>query len=314
MKKLIRNIAALSVLTTAGIHVANCFIEETSTHKNILSKRNGHYFHWKYGDIFYTKEGKGSPLLLVHNLAPDCSGYEWVKVIKQLSKTHTVYTIDLLGCGRSEKPASTYTNFLYVQLLNDFIRYVIKNKTDVVASGQSSTFVLMSNLMESDNIGKIVLIHPCPTDEKTDMKKNVNSMIPKIIMELPVLGTYIYNVLMRKAYIRDHYANDYCSKSYYITPDMIDAYYEAAHLNRSRGRYLFASIYNNYTNVNITKALQKISNEIFIIENQEEEKTISQYQSYNDSITGVVVNNTQCLPHMEAPRKTCDYITQFLDQ
>ena len=50
------------------------------------------------------------------------------KVIDKLAENHAVYALDLLGCGRSEKPKITYTNYLYVQLISDFIKNVIHEK------------------------------------------------------------------------------------------------------------------------------------------------------------------------------------------
>ena len=67
---------------------------------------------------------------------------------EELSKHHTVYTLDLLGCGRSEKPKITYTNYLYVQLLNEFIRDVIKGKTDIMTSQNAASIATMACLVE----------------------------------------------------------------------------------------------------------------------------------------------------------------------
>lgn len=314
MKKAIKRIVSISALATAGIHIANCVIEESSTRKNILNKRDGHLYHWKYGDIFYTKEGNGSPLLLVHNLTPDSSGYEWIKMKHMLSKEYTVYTIDLLGCGRSAKPNMTYTNFLYVQLINDFIEHVIGKKTDVITSGHSSTFVLMSNLMNESSINRLILINPPSIEERCKLGKK-NGTVYKIIMSMPILGTYLYNILMRKTYIKNQCNNDYCSKYYFVTSDMIDAYYESAHLDQSKGRYLFASIFGHYTNVNVTKAVTEFKNPIHIIESEDKdshESVLNQYQRLNEAITGTTVLGTECLPQIEAPRKTYGHISEFL--
>lgn len=70
---------------------------------------------------------------------PGASGYEWNAVENQLATEHTVYTIDLLGCGRSEKAEITYTNFVFVQLLCDFVKNVIHEETDIIASGFSGS-------------------------------------------------------------------------------------------------------------------------------------------------------------------------------
>ena len=99
-----------------------------------MYKRQGSYYEWKFGKIYYTKKGDGKPLLLIHDLTTSSSAYEWNKVIDKFSKTNTVYCLDLLGCGRSDKPNLTYTNYLYVQLLTDFIKHVIGDKTDIIAT------------------------------------------------------------------------------------------------------------------------------------------------------------------------------------
>ena len=53
------------------------------------------------------------------------SNYEYHNLIDVLSKKYEVYSLDLLGYGLSDKPNMTYTNYLYVELLTDFIKNII---------------------------------------------------------------------------------------------------------------------------------------------------------------------------------------------
>ena len=69
-------------------------------------------------------------MLLLHDLHCASSGREWQYIEDTLAQDHTVYTLDLLGCGRSDKPAITYTNFLYVQLIVTFIKQGEKGEYD----------------------------------------------------------------------------------------------------------------------------------------------------------------------------------------
>ena len=112
MKKHVRNFLLLTTLTTISIYGINKAISVSSSMKNLLKTEKGKFFHWRYGNIYYTKHGKGTPLLLIHDLNPASSSYEWEKIAKHLAKHHTVYTLDLIGCGRSEKPNMTYSNLL----------------------------------------------------------------------------------------------------------------------------------------------------------------------------------------------------------
>ena len=147
--------------TAAGvIHIANRFIDATSQLKDMLEQPHSKTYDWRFGKIHYTKQGHGAPLLLVHDMMPGASGYEWSSVEKQLATEHTVYTLDLLGCGRSEKPDITYTNFVYAQLLCDFAKNVIQQETDVIASGFSGSFAIMAYRNNSDYFRKIMLVNP----------------------------------------------------------------------------------------------------------------------------------------------------------
>lgn len=94
---------------------------------------------WEH--LLYQK-GTGSPILLIHDTLPGASGYEWSKIEDELAIDHTVYTVDLLGCGRSDKSSITYTNFVYVQMISDFIKKIIGQKTDVIASGFQALLLL----------------------------------------------------------------------------------------------------------------------------------------------------------------------------
>ena len=128
-----KKLVTLSVLTTmsgAAIYFLNKTLDTAAVRKNLLASAEKEIFSWQFGDIFYTKKGTGTPMLLLHDLHCASSGREWQYIEDTLAKDHTVYTLDLLGCGRSDKPAITYTNFLYVQLIVTFIKQGEKGEYD----------------------------------------------------------------------------------------------------------------------------------------------------------------------------------------
>ena len=134
----------LAVGAATGTALVNKYIKVSATSKKLLSHPEPSIYKWRLGDIYYTKKGDGKPILLIHDTLPGASGYEWSEIEEKLAEDHTVYTVDLLGCGRSDKPGITYTNFVYVQMICDFIRKIIGQKTDIIASGFSSSFVIMA--------------------------------------------------------------------------------------------------------------------------------------------------------------------------
>ena len=196
-KKNLTVLTSLAGAASIGIHLINKTIYLSATSDKNLDTNEGNYYNWKFGNIFYTKQGEGKPLLLIHDLSTFSSGYEWNKLVKSLSKTNTVYTIDLLGCGRSDKPSITYTNFLYVQMLNDFIENVIEDKTDVIATGISGSFALGACHNNVEIIDKIIMINPPSINSLSKAPNSSTKLLMKLI-NLPLVGTLLYNLLTKE--------------------------------------------------------------------------------------------------------------------
>ena len=150
-------LSAGAAVTTAGINKA---IQFSAISKNFLAEPEPLCFKWRLGNVYYTKEGTGKPLLLIHDLDTCTSGYEWKQLIPFLSSKYTVYTIDLLGFGRSEKANMTYTNFLYVQLISDFIKSEIGHRTSIITSGEAASIPLMACANNPDLFDQIMAINP----------------------------------------------------------------------------------------------------------------------------------------------------------
>ena len=66
--------------------------------------------------IFYSREGAGEPLLLLHGITT--YSFIWRKIIPLLTPHFDVIAVDLIGCGKSDKPLD--------------VDYSIKNQADII--------------------------------------------------------------------------------------------------------------------------------------------------------------------------------------
>jgi pimeloyl-ACP methyl ester carboxylesterase len=258
-------------------------------------------FQWRFGDVAYTKKGTGSPLLLLHDLHPGASGYEWNRIEDALAKEHTLYIIDLPGCGRSDKPSIVYTNFLYVQMISVFIKEVIRDKTAVLTSGYSASLAVMTAQYDKDMITSISMINP-PDPASLKYTPGIKERICRQIIELPVFGTMIYHIAMCKSNLENDFIEKYYYNPFHVDGDMIDAYYEAAHKNASAGKYLYASKQTGYMNINILPALQKtdIPVKIFVGDTEPEAPTsVANYEAVVKNISTICIPNAKHFPHIE---------------
>lgn len=314
IKSKLKYIVLFSTVIAFSISIINKLIYISATLKNKLTSIKGNYYDWRFGKIFYTKQGSGSPLLLIHDLDVCSSSIEWKHVLNKLSKNHTVYTLDLLGCGLSDKPYLTYTNYLYVQLITDFIKNVIGHKTNVITSGSSSSFTLMACHNDLNLFNKIMTINPDDLFQLNYVPSK-RSISLKILLDTPIIGTLIYNII----YSRNNVKESLISKIYNYTDiisDYVDDYYESAHIQNCQGKYLFASIKGSYTNANIIHALKEINNSIYIVGGHYEKNIntiIDNYSYYNASIESTIIDDTKHYPHLESPKTFVEQVNVFID-
>lgn len=297
-------LSTLSIFSVSCIHFLNKLIFISATSGEKLYSDHGNIYNWRFGKIFYTKAGSGTPLLLIHDLSSTSSDYEWKKVVSELSKDHTVYTIDLLGCGRSEKPKMIYTNYLYVQLILDFIKNVVKQKTDIIVSGKSIAIVTLACYIESTLFNKLIFVNP---EKLTTMNHypRYRQKLYRYIIDSPILGTTIYNFIVRKSAIKKDFKTNYYYNKNKILKKDIQVYHEASHLGGSSAKYLHASIQGYYTNANILHALKEINNSIYIISGTELETTEivrEEYLTINPAIEMDTLPETKYFPQLENPK------------
>lgn len=303
MKKKISIFAILTTLAAITMHIINKIINYIATIDNLLKNSEENYYEWRFGNIHYKKSGSGQPILLIHDLNTYSSTNEWNKVIKYLSKTNTVYAIDLLGCGLSEKPNLTYTNYLYVQLVTDFIKHIIDEKSNIVVTGTSSSFVLMACANNKEMIDKIILVNPESIVELAKIPTK-RTKILKFIINLPIVGTLVYNIIGTRKRIENLFINKYFYDPMKIEDSLINTYYESMHVGNANSKYLFSSIKGRYTNMNILHCLPNINNSIYILTGKalrDGELVAEQYKNYVPSIEIIPISKTKYLPQLEYP-------------
>ena len=305
MKKRLETLLKLGIFAGIVMYFANKFVESSALLRKLLKTNSGYYYNWKHGSIYYTKQGHGDPLLLIHDLYPSSSSAEWNEVIEDLSQSHTVYTIDLPGCGRSAKPHITYVNYFYTQLLSDFVTDVIQEPTAVTATGISSSFATMAAHLYPDNFTKLTFINPQSPSQLAMIPSNT-AKFTKSIMNCPILGTFLYYIFCSENEIEYNFTEEYFYNPFLVSSKVMHTYYESAHWNQGSGRFLLASLHGNYINANVNLAFSSLTQDTQLIFGKElanAENIAASYQKLNPVIKVSYISKTKMLPHLEAPAK-----------
>lgn len=311
-KNKLLTLLALSSSAIAATALINRYIRFAATSKNLLENPQSFCYHWRFGDIHYTKTGTGKPLLLIHDLDAASSGYEWSQVIPMLKEIYTVYTLDLIGCGRSEKPCLTYTNYMYVQLISDFIKSEIGHRTDIVATGGSASFAIMACNNSPELFDRLLLSNPESILSCSQLPGKY-AKIYKALLDFPVIGTLLYHIATSKKQLQETFATHYFYNPYSTKAAYLNAYHEAAHLGQSP-KSTYASVHCNYTKCNIVNALKKIDNSIYLLGGagiDGMKDLLQEYAIYNPAIEYALISGTRFLPQLENPAAFVSNVNTF---
>lgn len=306
MKKRDKNLLELiggCVFTLTSVYTMNRLTFFLATIKEHLFNSNGTYYNHPSGRIYYTKEGTGTPILLIHDLNSTSSGYEWCEIVNTLSKDHTVYTIDLLGCGRSDKPNITYTTYLYVQQISSFVQDIIVDAPECIVTGESASLVTMTTSMYPNLFKKITFINPTHFASVKRYPGRYDKMI-KTIIELPIIGTFLYNVSTSRSNIFKNFKKKYFASKNTSAVKYISRYHEAAHLKGYSCKYLYASQKCHYLGCDITTAFSNIEIPVNVILGEALDSitaTRDYLRSLNPTAQIYTFPNAAYLPHLERP-------------
>jgi pimeloyl-ACP methyl ester carboxylesterase len=314
MNKKAGTVIAVAGIATITIHLINRAQFSMSTVKNVLSGPNNNYYEWRFGKIRFIRKGSGSPLLLLHDLTIGSSSYEYRELIDSLSQKHEVFAIDLLGYGLSDKPNITYTNYLYVQSVIDFIKNIIGKKTSVLASGDSAAIAVMAAHNDGEVIDKIALISPQSLN-KMNQIPNRQTKLLKFLIDTPIIGTFVYNMLTTKEAFKKNFRESFYASPSLIEDELAEAYNEAAHLPDCTAKYSFASYVSRFMNANIIHALKQVDHSIYLIygtQKEDNQTIIDNYLYYNQSIERFPITGTSQLPHLEKPKEVLEQLDIIL--
>ncbi|ADB59793.1 alpha/beta hydrolase fold protein [Haloterrigena turkmenica DSM 5511] len=194
-------------------------------------------YRWRGIETRYTVAGDPNDpdLLLCHGIYAGASSHEFRSIVERLAEKYHVIAVDLPGFGRSERPPLVYSSTLYAEFLRDFAADVA-DEPIVVTSSLTGSFAVEAaaetEASDRDNFEQLVLI--CPTDETTDERPWVRTLV-----RAPVVGTTLYNLLASKPSIRYFYDRDGYYDSDRIDDEAVDYAWRSAH--QPGARYATAS-------------------------------------------------------------------------
>ena len=218
-------------------------------------------FEWRDRRIAFTKRGHGPAVLLVHGIHAAAWSYEWRNNVDALARTNTVYTIDLLGFGMSERPAIRYSARLYISLISDFVSRVIDEPCVLVASSLSGAYATVLAARDPHRFPAVALIAPTGLVSLNE-PVGIAGEAGRLAVDAPIAGTAMFNALVSRPSLRRYLRNAY-SDDTLVTRELVEIYYAAAH---QRGaRHAPAAFLSGHLNIDVRNAVRRLSQPALLV-------------------------------------------------
>ena len=219
----------------------------------------GRFWPGPYGDLFYTRQGQGRPVVLLHGIYAGASGYEWRKNFDALSEHDQVYALDWLGFGLSDKPRIRYTAAQYIEQLNQFLREVVKEPCTLIASSLASAYAIQAAHDQPELVQNLILV--CPTGFG-HLAKAPDAGTETIyqLTHAPLLGTTVYNSVTSLPGLRYYLMNQTYFDPSYVDDALLDHYSTATHQYGSQNAppSFFSGLLNHSVAETFPKLTQKM--------------------------------------------------------
>src|SRR5581483_8536865 len=264
------------------------------------------WYPWRGHRVSYTVRGSGPALLLVHGVYAAASAYEWRRVVDALAARHTVYTIDLLGFGRSDRPAARYSPELYVDLLSDFLRDVAAPCT-IIANALSAAYAVAVAARHPDRVAALALVEPMGYGR---CARNSGSW--GVFLRIPFAATY--RIVTSRAALRRDLAPSYAYATR-ISDDTIEHLYRGAH--QPGARHAVSAFLASQLSLDLKRIWPTLLHPTLLIWGAHPHLTtlgdLRAFRAARPSTDAAVIEAAGDLPHDECPDDFIEVVTAFLN-
>ncbi len=279
--------------------------------ENLIGGDEG-WFQWRGHRIAWTKRGGGPPLLLVHGIHAAASSFEWRFNVDELARHHTVFTIDLLGFGRSDRPPIRYSARLYLALLTDFAAQVITQPAAIVASSLSAAYAIVLGARDPGRFPALVLVAPTGL-VRLHTAPSAAGDVARYAVDSPVLGTAVFNAMVSRRSIRDYLERHYVDGEI-ITDELVETLYSTAH--QPGAKYAPSAFLSGHLNLDVRRALRRLLQPALLVWGEQAIETpvedVRGFRALGPEMDVAILDPAGSFPHDERPDEFNEIVSTFL--
>jgi pimeloyl-ACP methyl ester carboxylesterase len=218
------------------------------------------FFAWRGHQIASYEAGAGPPVLLIHSINAAASAFEMRGPFAGLQDAFRVQAIDLLGFGRSDRPARRYTPDDYIDLIGDTLRQR-GEPTALIASTLGAAYAVAAATRWPALVRALVLVCPTGIELLADPPGSL-AAVGYAVLRGPV-GAAIYKGLATPPSVRYFLEQQTYADPKNVTPETFEGFYRATqHPGAMYAPICFVSGLLNY---NISEEFARLTQPLLIV-------------------------------------------------
>ncbi|MFN9175513.1 MAG: alpha/beta fold hydrolase [Synechocystis sp.] len=278
---------------------------------------SGNYWQWQGHKIYYVQAGNPQPdrpaLLLVHGFG--ASTDHWRKNIEGLQGDFQVWAIDLLGFGRSKKPALQYSGQLWQQQLQDFIAQVIGQKTVVAGNSLGGYASLCVAANDPEGVSGVILLNsagPFGDHVGPTLTNPVQKLIKNVMLQ-PLPSYLLFQFVRRRKNIRKTLEKVYVDKTA-VTDRLVEEIYQPS--CDAGAPQVFASVFKSPQGETVDQLLSQLQSPLMAIWGEGDpwmnvRERSTKIHQYYPQLPEHFLGAGHC-PHDEDPQQVNDLIRDWV--
>jgi pimeloyl-ACP methyl ester carboxylesterase len=255
----------------------------------------------------------GEPVLMIHGIGGGSSVFQYRFTAPAVARAgYNVYAIDLLGFGKSSRPAIRYTQDLHVAQIISFLETVIQKPTVIVANSLTAAYSIRIAAERPDLVKALVLIGPTgferlsrPQGERRVRSFNTFSGI---------LGTILFGVITtdnwQKYFLLDAYASEAS-----FTPEVLSSYDQ--NLKVENGEWVIYSFISGNLDQDVKSFWPNLTTPTLLAWGEKDGNFLrltdsEDFLATRPDVPFVTFENSKLLPNEDEPELFNEAVTQFL--
>jgi len=259
------------------------------------------------------------PLILLHGFGASIG--HWRHNLTELSQQHTVYALDMLGFGASEKAVATYSVELWVEQVYEFWCTFIRQPAVLVGNSIGSLVCLAAAAAHPDMVQGIVMLSlPDPSIREAAMPGFLRPIVQTVeaIFTSPLLLRSLFQLVRRPKVVRPWAAIAYANPAA-VTEELIEILAGPA---RDRGSaQAFAAILKAMTSPrfgpSVKSVLPTLQIPMLLVWGQQDRmiprSLALQFLEYNSSLNLLEIDNAGHCPQDECPERVNQEILDWIN-